>query len=88
MKNEIKLLCFLSFIMMTTTTTEECPICLTVLLDDSTKVKTQCHHVFHNACLKTWLQTNTTCPLCRLTCRHLIQDITPEECHILFLDYI
>ncbi|MEI8300328.1 MAG: RING finger domain-containing protein [Chlamydiota bacterium] len=26
---------------------------------------TKCEHVFHKACLKTWLQESTTCPLCR-----------------------
>lgn len=25
----------------------------------------QCHHVFHEACLREWFQRSVTCPLCR-----------------------
>lgn len=43
----------------------ECAICL-LSWEESDVIKvTPCHHVFHQECLGNWLQTATTCALCR-----------------------
>lgn len=40
--------------------------CLQVCgLTPKTLAVTKCEHVFHKACLKTWLKGSTTCPNCR-----------------------
>ena len=44
-------------------TIDECSICLTKV--NKPKCKTSCGHVFHITCLKQWLKSNVTCPLCR-----------------------
>lgn len=36
----------------------------------------RCSHKFHISCIDTWLQSNTTCPLCRGSVRPLLIDIT------------
>jgi hypothetical protein len=48
---------------------EDCPICLKQT--PALTVRTKCHHIFHEDCLTTWLQTlamgqaRGTCPCCR-----------------------
>ena len=43
---------------------DECTICLLQYTEESKKT-TECNHIFHNECIKIWLQTNISCPLCR-----------------------
>ena len=45
----------------------ECIICLTDFENEETIIKLSCNetHIFHEECLKGWVQTNYTCPLCR-----------------------
>ena len=45
--------------------TEECCICMDI---DNTKtwVILPCSHKFHGPCISSWLNTNQTCPVCRL----------------------
>lgn len=43
----------------------ECSICL--CKTNKPKCKTSCGHTFHISCLKEWLKSNVTCPLCRTT---------------------
>ena len=43
--------------------TGECSICLTST--NKPRCTTKCGHVFHISCLKTWLNSNHTCPICR-----------------------
>uniref|UniRef100_A0AC34F891 RING-type domain-containing protein n=1 Tax=Panagrolaimus sp. ES5 TaxID=591445 RepID=A0AC34F891_9BILA len=52
----------------------ECVICLSSL-PSSDAYTTQCGHIFHEGCIKTWLNTTKNCPTCRLTAReyHLIK---------------
>ena len=42
---------------------QECSICLSKV--NKPKCKTICGHIFHITCLKEWLKTSVTCPLCR-----------------------
>ncbi len=44
----------------------ECSICLTSFNETEEKqVTLKCNHIFHEACIETWIKTATTCPLCR-----------------------
>lgn len=46
-------------------TTAECSVCWEAL-GDASVVCLPCEHVFHlEPCMKQWLETHTTCPLCR-----------------------
>ena len=42
-----------------------CSICLESMLNNGPIIKTSCKHKFHSECLNTWLNTKTTCPICR-----------------------
>ena len=42
-----------------------CSICLADIDDESLDV-TRCGHSFHKECIRTWLDIDTTCPLCRI----------------------
>ena len=44
----------------------ECPICYDVITDGASH-RTPCGHVFHQACMTSWLERATTCPSCRTT---------------------
>lgn len=43
---------------------KRCPICLDQM-DMSTGKKLECNHGFHLNCIKKWVQTSFTCPVCR-----------------------
>ncbi len=42
-----------------------CSICLDEINIITDMEITECFHIFHNDCLKTWCKTNNSCPLCR-----------------------
>lgn len=45
---------------------KECPVCLTLFEEkDIARMLPTCKHVFHVACVDTWLTTHSTCPVCR-----------------------
>lgn len=44
----------------------ECPICYDVITEGAAH-RTPCGHVFHRACMTSWLERATTCPSCRTT---------------------
>eukprot|EP00301_Raphidiophrys_heterophryoidea_P009032 c13335_g1_i1.p1 GENE.c13335_g1_i1~~c13335_g1_i1.p1 ORF type:complete len:289 (+),score=63.51 c13335_g1_i1:98-868(+) len=43
----------------------KCSICLLDYEPGDIVLTLRCHHHMHDECLKTWLQTNPTCPMCR-----------------------
>ncbi|CAH9098147.1 unnamed protein product [Cuscuta epithymum] len=43
---------------------EVCPTCLEEYDDDNPKIKTQCNHHFHLACILDWRKRSDTCPIC------------------------
>ena len=43
----------------------ECCICCNDYNTDVDVSKLKCNHIFHNTCIKTWLSTSGTCPICR-----------------------
>ncbi|KAJ8647594.1 hypothetical protein MRB53_000617 [Persea americana] len=46
--------------------TEECVICLSVLVDEEkARILPKCRHVFHVGCIDMWLHSHSTCPICR-----------------------
>jgi hypothetical protein len=50
---------------------DDCPICyedfLKVFLDDEYVIGFECKHYFHKECIFKWLETHTTCPICRIS---------------------
>lgn len=45
---------------------DDCSICYTNYdFINSDPIKLKCEHIFHNQCIKTWLEKSGTCPLCR-----------------------
>jgi hypothetical protein len=45
-----------------------CPITLNPLTAESAACVAPCYHVFDKEAIRTWLQTNNTCPECRTVC--------------------
>ncbi|MEN2497891.1 MAG: hypothetical protein MHMPM18_002222 [Marteilia pararefringens] len=43
----------------------ECPVCLEAFADDERIRILACRHTFHSDCIITWLERNTSCPMCR-----------------------
>ncbi|KAF4361803.1 hypothetical protein CsatB_029550 [Cannabis sativa] len=44
----------------------ECAVCLCEFEDDETlRLIPKCDHVFHPECIDAWLESHTTCPVCR-----------------------
>ncbi|GMN43790.1 hypothetical protein TIFTF001_012991 [Ficus carica] len=53
----------------------ECAVCLCEFQEDETlRLIPKCDHVFHPECIDTWLESHTTCPVCRA---NLVPD--PDE---------
>lgn len=43
----------------------ECSICKTEINEEAICARTQCMHVFHVDCLRSWYAKSPTCPMCR-----------------------
>lgn len=52
---------------------QECCICLCMMEPGSESVKLICQHLFHVACIKSWLQSSELCPLCRCNVKLAMQ---------------
>lgn len=52
----------------------DCPICWDKM---DTGRKLPCGHLFHNFCLRSWLEQDTSCPTCRKSLKTQID--TPRE---------
>jgi hypothetical protein len=46
--------------------TDKCPICITEYKEGEIGGVLPCQHNFHDECIRTWVDENRTCPLCRL----------------------
>jgi len=42
-----------------------CAICMSDIETNEKSVVTSCNHIFHTACLKSWMKFDATCPQCR-----------------------
>jgi len=56
---------------------DSCAICLTHLSTSAKKLP--CNHIFHTACLRSWLERNHSCPTCRKPLRS--EDGTDQQNH-------
>jgi len=56
----------------------ECAICQDPFLTGQDILKLPCRHVYHCACLSTWLHRHDTCPLCRLQLSTPTSTATPS----------
>ncbi|AYV77622.1 MAG: E3 ubiquitin-protein ligase RLIM [Dasosvirus sp.] len=45
--------------------TGPCSICLVDYKQQEKISKLKCYHTFHEPCIRTWIQQNSSCPLCR-----------------------
>ena len=52
---------------------DQCSICMSKT--NKPKCKTKCGHCFHIVCLKEWLKSNVTCPMCRTVINNEKEDI-------------
>ena len=50
-----------------------CSICLLCFCDGEVVRDLPCKHMFHMLCVDDWLASETTCPLCRESCRHVVE---------------
>lgn len=41
--------------------------------------KLPCSHLFHNSCLRSWLEQDTSCPTCRTSLKHRTEDEPPGD---------
>lgn len=53
----------------------KCPICLESFATSDTLVEMPCQHCFHEDCLKKWLSSDNTCPVCR----QILEDKGPDS---------
>jgi hypothetical protein len=45
---------------------EPCPVCHEEFVEKSKVAELCCSHCFHGDCIKPWLETHNTCPVCRI----------------------
>merc|ERR1719494_283398 len=51
----------------------ECCICMELYATEDEIRRTPCKHVFHGDCLRNWLKTQRTCPLCRIDLQEALE---------------
>jgi hypothetical protein len=56
-----------------------CSICLLDFCDGEEVRDLPCKHLFHKACVDSWLASEATCPLCRLSCRPAVETRESEQ---------
>jgi hypothetical protein len=44
---------------------DECPVCLEKYNENEELIELDCHHYYHEKCIKDWLKKNRNCPICR-----------------------
>jgi len=49
----------------TPNSSDVCPVCMDAICEESPAVKMPCNHLFHDGCLRPWLQQHNSCPSCR-----------------------
>lgn len=57
---------------------KECCICMEKYGDTHEIKRTPCKHVFHATCIKNWLKTQRTCPLCRIDLQEALTHQRPN----------
>ncbi|CAA3031260.1 RING-H2 finger ATL38-like [Olea europaea subsp. europaea] len=52
----------------------QCTVCLAEYRDEDTlRILPVCCHSFHATCIDIWLQQNSTCPVCRISLREILE---------------
>ena len=55
----------------------ECSVCLSTIVEEAmVKLLPNCKHTFHVECIDRWLNSNTTCPICRTLAEPMVK---PED---------
>ncbi|KAK7841028.1 e3 ubiquitin-protein ligase atl41 [Quercus suber] len=55
----------------------ECSVCLSTIVEEAmVKLLPNCKHMFHVECIDMWLNSNTTCPICRTLAEPVVK---PED---------
>ncbi|KAL0011237.1 hypothetical protein SO802_006345 [Lithocarpus litseifolius] len=55
----------------------ECSVCLSTIVEETmVKLLPNCKHTFHVECIDMWLNSNTTCPMCRTLAEPMVK---PED---------
>jgi hypothetical protein len=68
----------------TTKTKSNCSVCFDELVESDIALLPACCHFFHFACLITWLDSRSTCPMCRSDAhKEEMRMITAEQANIL-----
>jgi hypothetical protein len=68
----------------TTKTKSNCSVCFDELVEGDIALLPACCHFFHFACLRTWLDSKYTCPMCRSDAnKDEMRMITAEQANIL-----
>ncbi|XP_074601473.1 E3 ubiquitin-protein ligase AMFR-like isoform X2 [Brevipalpus obovatus] len=44
--------------------------------------KLPCNHLFHNSCLRSWLEQDTSCPTCRTSLKHRTEEDPPDDSNL------
>lgn len=59
----------------------ECSICLEVMNKNNKIIKLYCcDHIYHEKCIRGWIEKNRNCPLCR---KSIDEDKDSDKCLIL-----
>ncbi|KAL4340287.1 hypothetical protein GQ457_08G005930 [Hibiscus cannabinus] len=60
----------------------DCSVCLSEFVEDeSLRLLPKCNHAFHVPCIDTWLNSHSTCPLCRANIVSVNQPATAVTAH-------
>lgn len=59
--------------------TKECRICLQEFKNGDYYIILPCIHFFHNNCIKTWMERNNTCPICKYLLK--VNNLTSKICN-------
>lgn len=60
-------------------TNKECYICLKLFRRNSRVLELPCNHLFDEVCLKPWLKSNSTCPICKFELKPPEKQSNDEE---------
>lgn len=44
---------------------DDCVICFEKFIDNDNIILLKCNHIYHQACISSWIKINNTCPTCR-----------------------
>ena len=65
-----------------------CVICFDKVETDGDKLVLQCGHAFHQSCIRTWLKTSLTCPVCRqCPIPRIVRLRTLATIHVCIIEY-